>query len=359
MLLLELLLADKAAQIESLTIHIPAFFLLDSRTNSQTGYQWPILSSLHISSGGDGTPQIFDSCPQLTELRLGPTAFWGSSIGTLSWMPWKTLLHVDLACLSSDDLMRVFRLAPNLETLHSEGVVDDAVDPFADDIWEVDEYLTGSDTPPPELMVTHRNLKHWSFSQKDEEYLFQAFQNMQLLRLPALKSLKMEWGSTWEDGYPYNRLAQATGGWGCELEELDVWLGGFEEESLMEWLATEQFVSLRRLRLHWEHHDESLSSDLLKAMTATPEDKPIFPNLESLFIGDTPLNISADDVINMLTSRWDEGVNFPLQSCIVSVRSPNSDWKVEDHKANIALWRSQGYKVELETSGWVGEEDKA
>jgi len=209
-------------------------------------------------------------------------------------------------------------------------------------------------------MITHHNLKYWSFSQKDQEYLFQAFQNMQLLRLPALKSLKLEWGSTWEDGYPENHLAQATAGWGCELEELDVWLGGFEEESLMEWIGTEQLSSLRRLRLHWEYHSERFSSDLFEAMTATPGSKPILPNLESLFIGDTPLNVSADVVIDMLASRWNGKADFPLKSCVVNVRLPSSDWHVtQEQEASLALWRARGYKVELETSEWTGtgEED--
>lgn len=280
------ILAEKAPQVESLTLDAPSLLLVKGAYNLQSifSYHWAILACLHLSYRDDGVPYMFKNCPQLIDFRFSTSTFWSSSIGTLPWIPWQTLLHVTIPNLASDDLMRVLRLAPNLETFHSPKVFDDVIDYHADDIWEVDDYLTDDDTPPPELMITHHRLKEWTFSQKDEEYLFQAFHDMQLLHLPALKSLKLEWGSTWEDGYPYNRLAMATKGWGCQLEELDVWLGGFEEESLTEWIRAGQLSSLRRLKLHWEWHTEGFSSVLFKPMTATEENDPVLPNLESLIV---------------------------------------------------------------------------
>lgn len=181
-----------------------------------------------------------------------------------------------------------------------------------------------------------------------------AFYNMQLLRLPALKTLKIEWECVGKYGAHTRRLVQVTKGWECALRQLDLSLSGFDQGGVVEWLKAPEMSTLRSLKLHWETHvehlwDKEFSSDLFVAMTATPGKNPLLPKLRSLTIEDTPLDFSPDVVIRMLASRWDNGADFLLKSCVVNARAvDNPAWRVtEEHQAALRLWRERGYTVEL------------
>ncbi|KAJ3523852.1 hypothetical protein NMY22_g11256 [Coprinellus aureogranulatus] len=349
------LLAKKSSQIESLTLEAPSLSMSSHSDGlpSSDRYRWHILSHLALSCTGDPASQVFHTCPRLTHLRFEKSEYLPDGIRTQSWIPWERLVTVDLPGLASDDLMRVFRWAPNFQSLITTEVMDDVADPGASDIWEVDDYVDNEDTPPLRLIITHQRLKNWYFTQIDNEYLFDVFNNMRLLRLPALKSLRIEWGSTWEDGYT-NRLAHAMKDWGCELEELDLWLGGFPENSLAGWIgeSPEAFRSLRSLKMHWEYHSQLFSSDLFEAMSATQDYTPVLPTLESLVVQDTPLEFSPDVMIKMLSSRWDSGGQYPLKSCVINVRLlEGSRWRVTgEHETTLEMWRKRGFKVEFGVS---------
>lgn len=330
-------------------------------------YQWSILSRLHISYVGDLTLPIFDNCPQLTDLGFDYNSGWHNtkSVVTLPWIPWKNLRRANFRGVGFDDIMRILRKARDLETLHSTFVpygISHCGGSPSKDYWDGPIGLGEVARPPRKLMIHHQKLKSWTFSQKTDKWVTFAFYNMMLLRLPALKTLSIEWERS-PEGDAYVRPAEATKGWECALRQFNVSLVGFRQEYLADWLKAPEMSTLRSLKLHWEHHwvvvDRELSSDLFVAMTATQGKEPVLPKLRSLVVEDTPLGFSPDVIIRMLASRWDDGADFPLKSCVVNARvSENTVWHVtEEHEAALRRWRERGYTVELGISASAAEEE--
>ncbi|KAJ3549204.1 hypothetical protein NMY22_g982 [Coprinellus aureogranulatus] len=131
---------------------------------------------------------------------------------------------------------------------------------------------------------------------------------------------------------------EATTGWGCdELEELDVWIGLIEQTSLIEWFA--RLTSLRTLKLHWEFHSEGLKNDLWKAMTVELGKDTILPNLETLVVEDTRMEMGCTDaIIDMVSSRWDCGATSPLKKCMITVRTYEEDHPYYDEDCDTDEW---------------------
>ncbi|KAJ3525773.1 hypothetical protein NMY22_g10434 [Coprinellus aureogranulatus] len=353
------ILLTVSSRVESLRWVVPY-------EDTSEGCQWPLLRELELHASDYDTAarlttsRLFDKARQLTTLGLK-----GIPIKLLKGLPWSNLLNLTIESGTSDDVIRALRWAPNIHTMHTRNIKEPWSIPRHDlreddhDIWNTaDTYAV----PPSHSMVTHNSLQRWSFSDEaGGEHIHYSYLNMRLLRLPSLKSFSLRWGcSEGVEEYWCVHPAKATAGWGCdELEELDVWLGLIEQASLVGWFA--RLTPLRSLKLHWEFHSEGLKNDLWKAMTVEPGKDAILPNLDTLVVEDTRMEMGCTDaIIDMLSSRWDCGATSPLKKCMITVRTYEEDHPYYDEDCDtdewdypkgvdaiLEEWREEGFTVDL------------
>ncbi|TEB40198.1 hypothetical protein FA13DRAFT_1808449, partial [Coprinellus micaceus] len=150
---------NKAHQIQSLTAMPRPWFCDDSDNGLQfvavkKPITWPILSRLRFPFFSD--PDLFKlifttTPPLLVDLAFDADEF-RESVHSIEWITWPNLCHLHTHNLPSDDLLRVLRLAQNLQTLRSDKVRDEMIHPYADDVWDQADYIDLEDEPPAELI---------------------------------------------------------------------------------------------------------------------------------------------------------------------------------------------------------------
>lgn len=153
------IILNKAHQIQSLIVMPRPRFYEDSDNGLQfvavkKPITWPILSRLHFPSFSD--PDLFKlifttAPPLLIDLAFDADEF-RESVNSLEWITWPNLRHLHIRNLPSDDLLRVLRLAQNLQTPRSDEVRDELIHPYADDVWYPAAYLDLEEEPPAELI---------------------------------------------------------------------------------------------------------------------------------------------------------------------------------------------------------------
>ncbi|KAF6753373.1 hypothetical protein DFP72DRAFT_405541 [Ephemerocybe angulata] len=329
-------------QAHSLSLEIPVIFYDRWRDCGLADYSWPLLSNLALSTTlgssalSDPSHKLdFLTCPILTTTTI--KSLFHSHV----CLPWRSLLHIRFDSVLCSELYGALESCPLLQTLEAVSINED------------DDFRART--------IDLRSLKRLTFELEDQQNDCQACcRLLNLLRPPALRTLVLKLAKSAPfkgfefDIYPC--ISQS----GCQLSELTVEGASLEETVLIDCLRL--LPSLRTLRLSentWFNAEGDFTplgpTSLSLMIAASPNGLLMLPNLRALTFAGSDAEFSAELVVEVLASRWDNlgddfGAHATLQAVtIIPERGDASLWEVDkDQQAIFENWRRREYSVRVE-----------
>ncbi|KAF5340973.1 hypothetical protein D9611_005889 [Ephemerocybe angulata] len=328
-------------QTHYLALDTPVFFYDRWRDRGLADYSWPLLSNLALStrmgSSDLSNPSYrldFTSCSALTSTTI--KSFYHFYIS----LPWRSLHHLCFDSVFCSEIYTALESCPLLLTLESVGVIED--DTFS------------------AQTIDHHSLKQLTFElDENQADCGQCCRLLNSLRLPELRILVLKLAlSMPTDGFQfdiYPCISQS----GCQLSELTIEGASLEETVLIECLRL--LPTLHTLKLSnnaWLNAQAVLiglgPTSLYLMMAAVPNGLLMLPNLRALTFVGSDAEFSAELVVEVLASRWDNfGDNLEAHSTLQSVtiipERGDASWVVtKDQQAVFENWRRRGYSVKVE-----------
>ncbi|KAF5341166.1 hypothetical protein D9611_005898 [Ephemerocybe angulata] len=334
-------------QTHSLSLETPVEFYDRWRDCGLADYSWPLLSNLVLSttlgssSLSDASHKLdFLSCPILTTTTIK------SLLHSHVCLPWRSLLHIrsSFDSVFCSEIYTALELCPLLRTLEAHGIVEN------------DNFSAKT--------IDHHSLKGLTFELDEEEDDCQeCCRLLNSLRLPELRTLVIKIGQSpplksFElDIYPC--ISQSC----CQLSELTI-EGAFLEPTVFI-NSLRLLPSLRSLRISYNswgtpqttYTASGEPAPLSLIMTAGPDALLMLPNLREVTFDPSSVGYSAEVVVGLLASRWDNlgdnvGALATLQS--VTIRPEHeymneSPWVVSKYQEVVfENWRQRGYSFKVE-----------
>ncbi|KAF6753375.1 hypothetical protein DFP72DRAFT_1170826 [Ephemerocybe angulata] len=310
-------------QIHSLSLETPVEFYDRWRGCGLADYSWPLLSNLLLSptmgSCGLSDPSHYLDFSSCTILTTSPSSHYITAI----------------------EIYTALGSCPLLQTLEAVEIVEDH-DFFSNTI---------------EL----RSLERLTFElHENQSHCIQSSRLLNRLRVPELRTLVLKIRTARPtrgfefDIYPC--ISQS----GCQLSELTIDGASLKEKVFMDCLRLLPTLDTLQLSknawLNAQREFIGLGPTSLSLMiAASPDGLLMLPNLRALTFAGSDAEFSAELVVEVLASRWDNlGDNLETHATLQSVtiipeRGDASLWRVEkDQQAVFESWRRQGYGVKVE-----------